>query len=139
MGNAANSYSSEFPAAAVAAVENGMQTLSRIFPVPSGVGTLGGSTGGIRYAINPTLLNVGTDAVVAATAANFDTIKAQLAQFLVSWNAANPTAQADRVVGAISSDKSLPGTQRLRRGHGVADLARGLGARDSRTLPTRPR
>ena len=109
MGNAANSYSSEFPAAAVAAVENGMQTLSRIYPVPSGVGTLGGSTGGIRYAINPTLLNVGTTPF-CGDGANFDAIKAQLAQFLVSWNAANPTAQADRVVGAVSSDKSSGGT-----------------------------
>ena len=102
MGNAAQPYSSQFPASAVAAVENGMQTLSRIFPVPSGVGTLGGCSGGIRYAIDPTLLNVPTP--YCGDGGNFDAIKAQLAQFLVSWNTANPTAQADRVVGAISSD-----------------------------------
>ena len=108
MGNAANSYSSEFPASAVAAVENGMQTLSRIYPVPSGVGTLGGTTGGIRYAIDPTLLNVTTP--YCGSGSNFDAIKAQLAQFLVSWNTANPTAQADRVVGAIASEKSLGGS-----------------------------
>ena len=105
MGNAAQSYSSQFPASAVAAVENGMQTLSRIYPVPSGVGTLGGSSGGIRYAIDPTLLNVPTP--YCGTGGNFDAIKAQLAQFLVSWNTANPTAQADRVVGAISSDPAI--------------------------------
>ncbi len=111
MGNAANAYSSEFPAAAVAAIENGMQTLSRLFPVPSGVTTLGTESGGIRYAIDSTLLDVGSlmnaDGKLCGSGLNFDAIKAQLAQFLVSWNTANPTAPADRVVGAISSDKSL--------------------------------
>jgi Tol biopolymer transport system component len=105
MGNAANSYATEFPAAAVAAVENGMQTLSRMFPVPGGVGTLGGTTGGIRYAIDSTLLNVTTP--FCGSGVNFNAIKAELAQFLVSWNAANPGAQADRVVGAVSSHNSL--------------------------------
>jgi Tol biopolymer transport system component len=105
MGNASNAYNIEFPAGAVAAVENGMQTLSRIYPVPSGVSTLGSSTGGIRYAINSTMLNVTTP--FCGTGANFDAIKAQLAQFLLSWNTANPTAQADKVVGAAWSGNSL--------------------------------
>jgi len=85
-----------------------MQTLSRIYPVPAGVGTLGGGSGGIRYAIDPTLVNVGPNSF-CGTGLNFDSIKAQLAQFLVSWNTANPTAQADRVVGAISSDLNSNG------------------------------
>ena len=104
MGNAANPYASEFPSEAVAAVENGMQNLSRIFPVPSGVSTLGADSGGIRYAIDSTLLNVATP--FCGGDASFATIKAQLAQFLVSWNASNPTAQADRVMGAIWSGRS---------------------------------
>jgi Tol biopolymer transport system component len=107
MGNSDNSYAAEFPSEAVAAVENGMQTLSRIFPVPSGVGTLGSTTGGIRYAITPTLLDVETP--FCGSAGTFDAIKAQLAQFLVSWNATNPNAQADRVVGAVAGSKSLGG------------------------------
>lgn len=108
MGDAANAYSSEFPAEAVTAVENGMQTLSRLFPVPDGVGTLGGTSGGVRYAIDPTLLNVplGADGKFCGTGANFDLVKSQLAQFLVSWNTANPGAQADRVMGAVWSGKS---------------------------------
>jgi Tol biopolymer transport system component len=105
MGNASNPYSTEFPAEAVSAVENGIQTLSRIYPVPDGVSTLGANSGGIRYAIDSTLLNVATP--FCGNGVNFDAIKSELAQFLLSWNKENLTKQADRVVGAVWSGNSL--------------------------------
>jgi hypothetical protein len=91
--------------------QNGFSALNRIFPVPSGVDSIGGSTGGIRYVIDlSTMLNL--KAISAAydannkfcgAAGNFDAIKAQLAQFMQSWNSnpLNAGKQVDRVLGVV--------------------------------------
>ncbi|HEV2711637.1 MAG TPA: hypothetical protein VGU26_00955, partial [Gaiellaceae bacterium] len=53
MGDANLSYSSQFGSAAQAAVQNGMDTLSRLLPVRAGVSSdLASGTGGIRYTID---------------------------------------------------------------------------------------
>jgi CSLREA domain-containing protein len=114
MGDAAQSYASQFSASAQSSLEAGMLTLSRIYPVPDGTGDLATASGGVRYTILPTLLDIGglmSGGKFCGGGANFDSIKGQLAQFLLSWNSANPSATADRVVGvvdqAISNGSSL--------------------------------
>ena len=95
-----------------------MTTLSRTWPVPAGVADLSATTGGIRYTINPTLLDIGafftTDAsgtrAFCGSAANFDVIKGVLAQYLQSWNTANPARTADVVLGAVWSGISFSST-----------------------------
>ena len=60
MGDATKTYSSQFGAAAQAAVQEGMTgTVARIFPLASGVGNLGSTGGeGLQYTITPTLLDL---------------------------------------------------------------------------------
>ena len=91
--------------------QNGLSALSRILPVPAGLGALGAASGGIRYTINlAALLNL--KAVAGAydangkfcgTAGSFNAIKAQLAQFMQSWNAnpLNAGKQVDQVLGVV--------------------------------------
>ena len=91
--------------------QNGLSALSRILPVPASLGALGAASGGIRYVINlAALLNL--KAVPAAydangkfcgTGGNFDAIKAQLAQFMQSWNAnpLNADKRVDQVLGVV--------------------------------------
>ena len=116
MGDATLSYASQFSATANAAVQEGMLTLSRIFPVANGTSELIDVTrsAGVRYTISPTLLDVGRLMVQGKFCLNgttFDgTVKGLLAQFLLSWNAANPNAPADRVVGVIDEAISLGGS-----------------------------
>lgn len=118
MGDASKDYASQFSSSAQSALESGMLTLSRIFPVPDGTADLAAgaaATGGVRYTILPTLLDIGgllgSDGKFCGGGSSFDTIKGELGQFLLSWNAANPSATADRVVGvvdeAISNGSSL--------------------------------
>ena len=195
MGDASQSVSSQFSSKAQSTVQDGMLTLSRIYPVENGTSDLSATTGGIRYTINPALLDLGprglnlmpslstttttsqinsgatiTSLAVSAlsaaipggalviissasssqaltvasagaaasviptsipiatsptanatyaagstvtyrafcgTSANFDTVKGQLATFLQAWNTANPSATADRVLGAIDQSISL--------------------------------
>lgn len=106
MGDALRAFDTQFPAEARGAVENGMQTLSRLFPVRDGVGDLGSTTAGLRYTINPTLLDLSallTNGRFCGSGGNFNAIKGLLAQFMQSWNTANPSRPADRVLGAVSS------------------------------------
>jgi hypothetical protein len=107
MGDASRTYSSQFSTAATQAVQNAMATLSRTWPVPAGVADLGATTGGIRYTINPSLLDIrsllGSDGKFCGSGANFDALKGLLSQYLQSWNTANPTRTADRVLGAVDS------------------------------------
>ena len=108
MGDTRDTYANQFGEPARMAVRNGMATLSRAFPVPDGVGDLRSTTTpapGIRYTINPTLLDIGTNPY-CGTAANFSAVKGQLAQFLQSWNTANPTAPADVVLGVVDGGRS---------------------------------
>src|SRR5919204_461491 len=89
--------------------QNGFSALNRIFPVPSGVDSIGGSTGGIRYVIDlSTMLNLkaisgayDANNKFCGAAGNFDAIKAQLAQFMQSWNSnpLNASKQVDGVLG----------------------------------------
>src|SRR6478672_7621223 len=48
MGDASQAFSST----ANAAVQNGFTALSRLYPVPAGVGSLVGTTGGVRFSMN---------------------------------------------------------------------------------------
>ncbi len=107
-------------------LQAGLNNLSRMLPVPKTGGQLTGpltrdsSVGGIRYAINSGVLSVPRDATgkFCGNLNNFDTIKAQLAQFRNDWNAANsanttnPDANptADIVLGVVSSDQSASGS-----------------------------
>ena len=91
--------------------QNGLSALSRIVPVPAGLAALGAASGGIRYTINlAAMLNL--KAVAGAydangkfcgTAGSFNAIKAQLAQFMQSWNAnpLNAGKQVDQVLGVV--------------------------------------
>lgn len=107
MGDATKSYSSQWTAAGQQALQDGMTAaVARQYPVPSGTGALGG-TGGLRYSVTPTLLDLKRLNLLdgqgrfCGTGANYDLIKAELAQFRLSHNAVNPNAQANRVVGVI--------------------------------------
>lgn len=115
MGDASLPFATEFPTDATTAVQNAIGTMSRTWPVPAGVADLGASSGGIRYTINPSLLDVRALMVADASGAlrfcgrtsNFDTVKGLLAQYLQSWNTANPGRTADVVLGAVWSGASL--------------------------------
>ncbi len=115
LGDPTQSYSTWFTDADRITMQNAMTTLSRIFPVPDGTGDLSGTTGGVRYSINPSVLDIRSllraDGKWCGTELNWSAIKATLAQHLQSWNTANPNATADVVVGAVSSTKSGDGTE----------------------------
>jgi len=93
-----------------AAIPSAMQTLDRVFPVPDGVGPLNGTTGGVRYAISPGLLDT-SDLLDSAgkfcgNSANFNTIKARLAAFLQAWNTSSTTTSALAKASAVPSTSS---------------------------------
>ncbi|MDQ3379964.1 MAG: right-handed parallel beta-helix repeat-containing protein [Actinomycetota bacterium] len=107
MGDATKSYSSQWTAAGQQALQDGMTAaVARQYPLPAGTGSLGG-TGGLRYSVTPTLLDLKAlnlldgNGKFCGTGANYDVIKGQLAQFRLSHNSANPNAQANRVVGVV--------------------------------------
>ena len=104
MGDARQNYASQFDSVAKAATQNGMAALARMLPVPAGTGDLAGTTGGVRYSIDPTLLDLSalmTNGKFCGKSSNFDAIKGKLAQFLQSWNTANPANPGDRVLGVV--------------------------------------
>ena len=111
MGDASQPFASQYTASGDAALQAAMLTLSRIYPVPEGVGSLTGTSGGLRYSVSPGMLDLrdllGTDGRFCGTGGstgNFNAIKASLGQFLQSWNAANGAAnQADRVIGVVDA------------------------------------
>ena len=108
MGDATRTYSSQWSATAQQALQDGMTAaVARQYPLPAGIGQLGG-TGGLRYSVTPTLLNLGATGLnlmpngkFCGTGASYDVIKGQLAQFRLSHNTVNPNAQANRVVGVV--------------------------------------
>lgn len=134
MGDASRTFSSQFPSLAQTDVQNAMSTLSRIYPVESGIGDLGSSTGGIRYTINlaamvdlksiPNAYNL-TTGHFCGSQTNFDAIKAQLAQFLQTWNTQNPNATADRVIGAVYGGNNTVATPGISDG-GSSGCAEGM-------------
>jgi CSLREA domain-containing protein len=95
---------------------SGLSAFSGGFPYPDGtvvpgaapgvrLGDLAGVQGGIRYAVNAGSINVGT-LPFCGTAANFEPLKAALAQYRQAWNTGNAAAitagtmsAADRVIG----------------------------------------
>jgi hypothetical protein len=106
MGDLAAGMASQFPPAATQAIENGMRTLSRLMPVGEGVGDLIGVSGGIRYRIAPTMIDLAAlglmpDGLFCGTEGNFPNIGRLLSAHLVAWNTANPAFAADRAIGAV--------------------------------------
>lgn len=59
MGDTSQLSSSEFSSKAQSAVQDGLLTMSRVYPVENGTGDLIGTAGGLRYTINSGLLNLG--------------------------------------------------------------------------------
>jgi Periplasmic copper-binding protein (NosD) len=113
MGDGTKTYSTQWTAAAQQALQDGMTAaVARQYPLPAGIGNLGG-TGGLRYMVTPTLLDLKRLNLLDAagkfcgTGLNYDLIKAELAQFRLSHNTANPNAQANRVVGVIDPEVGL--------------------------------
>ena len=80
--------------------------VARQYPLPAGIGQLGGA-GGARYSVTPTLLDLralnllNAQGKFCGTGSSYDVIKGQLAQFRLSHNTVNPNAQANRVVGVV--------------------------------------
>jgi CSLREA domain-containing protein len=111
MGDTSKPFASSYTAPGDAALQAAMLTMSRIYPVPDGVGSLTGTAGGLRYSVSPGMLDLrallGTDGRFCGTGGstgNFNAVKASLGQFLQSWNAANGSAnQADRVLGVVDA------------------------------------
>lgn len=119
MGDANQLSSSQYSSAADAAVQQGMNTLSRILPVPCNADpadptgacfatSLRSSFGGVRYSVSPATLDLrsisgayDSNGKFCGTQSNFEALKGTLAQFLESWNTSNPTTPADRVVGVV--------------------------------------
>lgn len=105
MGNAAESFTSQFPTEAVQSVQTAMQTASRLLPVPDGVGPLTTTgTEGIRYALAPKMLDV-TKWMTAAGGkfcpADSEDVGAALETELSVFNSETGNRAADRVVGVI--------------------------------------
>jgi uncharacterized repeat protein (TIGR01451 family) len=92
-------------------LSSAMAAVRRAFPVPDGVSNSLSGTGGIRYTINGGALNLtgllGSDGKFCGSPANWDALKAQLAQFLQSYNnnVVNPVP-ADRVLGVFNPSMS---------------------------------
>jgi CSLREA domain-containing protein len=111
MGDASLPFAESYTATGDAALQAAMLTISRIYPVPDGIGTLTNGVGGLRYSVTSGLLDLkpllGSDGRFCGTggsSGNFNAIKALLAQYLQSWNAANGAGnQADRVLGVVDA------------------------------------
>jgi virginiamycin B lyase len=108
LGDAGQPYATQFTTAGAQATQNAMQTISRVWPLPDGVGDLTSTAKpvpGLRYTVDPTLINIGplSGAKYCLTATEFNGLKGTLAQFLQSWNTANPNAPADVVAGLLDA------------------------------------
>jgi Tol biopolymer transport system component len=145
MGDQTKLYSSQFSANAQSAVQNGMLTLSRIFPVESGTADLSATSGGVRYTILPTLaVNLGSllstiNGVTGfcGSGSNWSTISAQLSQFLQSYNAANPSTPADRILGAVDKAISFGSASGCAEGMGGVNTSVAWVRADYATTPSR--
>ncbi|MCU1449280.1 MAG: putative peptidase [Acidimicrobiales bacterium] len=91
------------------AVQNGVNTLSRLLPIPAGTAALGAAgSAGLYYAVDGGMLDVSGQFVngkFCGKPETFATVRDGLTAFLQAWNSNNATAQADRVVGVI--DESI--------------------------------
>jgi CSLREA domain-containing protein len=113
MGDATRTYSSQWTSAGQQALQDGITaTLARTYPLPAGIGNLGG-TGGFRYTVAPTLLDLkalgllDANGKLCASGTSYDLIKGQLSQFLLSHNTVNPSAKANRVIGVVDPAVAL--------------------------------
>jgi hypothetical protein len=114
----------QFPDESSRAITSGMQALSRQMPVADGVNDLADTAAaGVKFHVGSGMLNLGLHDETTTTGGtvqrnymstgvfcgggnSFPYISEQLAQFLQAWNAENPAAPADRVMGAVSSTVS---------------------------------
>lgn len=110
-----------FPAAARTALQNGMKSLARVLPVADGVmemdptnpSTSLSSPLGVRYAVNPGLLDISAfmpGGVFCGAPSQFDTIESQLLKTRNDYNLAlaaagrslqKPVLRADVVLGVV--------------------------------------
>jgi CSLREA domain-containing protein len=108
------------------ALLNGLSAFSSAFPYPDGttpagtspgvrLGDLAGVQGGVRYAINAGVLNVGT-LPFCGNAGTFEPFRASLAQYRQAWNTGNAAgisagtvSAADKVIGVVNEANSLGG------------------------------
>jgi hypothetical protein len=126
MGDAAQSYDSQFNAAARDELARGMQGLSRLYPVPAGIGSLTNAAGGVRYTLGSTLLEAGdlmrlsADGKLCLSGGSFYYLEERLDVFLQAWNSANPSTPADVVVGAV--DERISGGSESGCAEGYASL-----------------
>jgi parallel beta-helix repeat protein len=123
MGSLTAGFDNQFPASARTATENAMLTLSRIFPVRDGIGDLSSTTAGLRYTINPTLLDISSvmsGGSFCASPTTWTTLKGLLAQYLQSWNSTTGNPPADKVLGVASLTNSAGGTSGC--AEGLADV-----------------
>ncbi|MDQ1624933.1 MAG: hypothetical protein QOJ49_431, partial [Actinomycetota bacterium] len=116
VGMGRSGHPEDFDAAAQSTTQAGLATLSRVLPVPDGTGPLNGTTGGVRYSFAAGLLAFPTGSLTSTglfcgNSTNFVAIKATLEQFRQTWNSANPTFPADRVVGSVKGSLSAGGDQ----------------------------
>jgi hypothetical protein len=109
--------SNQFTASGAGAVQRALEAVSRLYPVPCAragvdqpcvVNDLGATSGGIRYEIDPGMVDVrsianayNANGKFCGGGSNFEAIKSELGQFLLSWNTANATKPADRVLGVV--------------------------------------
>lgn len=131
MGDLSQGYDAEFPPLAVSTTQNAMKNLARQLPVNGEVGDLvDGAGAGLRYRINPGMLDLGPDGLgvmarggqYCGSGASWTAVKSQLSSFLQAWNTANPTAAADRVLGAIWQDNAVSVTAGAGCDEGIATI-----------------
>jgi hypothetical protein len=114
---------SALTAADSATLQDVLTTVSRTFPLPDGtrLGPLTDIVGGLRYGINAGVISVTTP--FCGTSTSFNAIKVQAAQFLTSYNALNPTAQADRVLGVINGTAGVGSAANPNCAEGMASVS----------------
>ena len=115
MGDGTRGYSTDFPSSASKATQTALENMARALPVPAGVSDLTETSkaAGIRYRILPSLLDLNALGLMApvngvnkfcGNGSTFNVIKNKLASYLQTWNASNPLAAADRVLGVVWQD-----------------------------------
>lgn len=119
-------YDSQFTATTAATLSEAMGTLSRIYPVPAGIGPLGKTPDGvtvpgIKYSVNPGMIHVGP-APWCGKSTNMADVSSKLSATLQAWNTANPTAPADVALGVIDGSQSGSGATGCSEGMASIDL-----------------
>lgn len=152
---APTSYASQFPAAAEAALQAGMESVHRVLPLADGVGDVTDTSSGLRWSLGAGMINLGAHPdpydgqIVSWTGAgqpycgratHFDYISKELATARTNWNSVNPTAKIDLAYGAVHESISLGpttgGSDTCVEGYstvgGTTSWGRVIGATDAR-------